>query len=123
MKRILFTVNASDCDWIYQRGSGKGGQKKNKTSSAVRCIHRASRGAGYAEDTRSQSINKGLAFGRMANSKEFKAWHKLEVAKRLGIEDEVQERVDELMRDIHIRVEAKVDGKWAIVDRLENENE
>ena len=36
MKEKLFTVTANDCTWTYYRGSGPGGQKKNKTSNCRR---------------------------------------------------------------------------------------
>ena len=41
-RQLLFSVTANDCDWSYTRGTGNGGQKKNKTNSAVHCKHRAS---------------------------------------------------------------------------------
>ena len=63
-KQLLFSVTAKDCTWDYIRGSGKGGQKRNKTSSAVRCHHKDSGAVGYAEDTRSQLKNKRLALPR-----------------------------------------------------------
>ena len=31
-RKPLFSVTAKDCNWDYYRGSGSGGQKKNKTS-------------------------------------------------------------------------------------------
>ena len=60
MKELIFSVTSKDCEWDYVRGSGKGGQKRNKTSSAVRCRHLPSNAIGYAEDTRSQLQNKQL---------------------------------------------------------------
>ena len=114
-KELLFVVTASDCDWVYQRGSGNGGQKKNKTSSAVRCVHRASGACGYAEDSRSQHQNKGIAFRRMAESDKFKAWHKIESMKRLGQLAQVEDYVNNAMREENLRVEGKVDGKWEVM--------
>ena len=40
-KELLFSVTAADCDWQYIRGTGPGGQKRNKTETKVRCVHRA----------------------------------------------------------------------------------
>lgn len=71
-KELLFSVTAADCDWSYTKGTGSGGQKKNKTSSAVHCTHRASRAHGYSEASRSQLDNKREAFVKMCNTKEFK---------------------------------------------------
>lgn len=79
-KTKMFSVTASDCRWIAKRGSGKGGQKRNKTSNAIQCFHDPSGAMGEAEDGREQSDNKRIAFERMANSKEFQSWLKLKIA-------------------------------------------
>ena len=110
-KELLFRITAADCEWIYQRGSGNGGQKKNKTNSAVRCIHRASGAAGYAEDTRSQVQNRGIAFRRMAETDQFKGWHKLESMRRLGQLIDIEDIVNHEMKNI--KVECKDEkGLW-----------
>lgn len=114
-KELIFSVTASDCDWSYTRGTGNGGQKKNKTSSAVHCKHRASGARGYAEDDRSQHVNRQLAFGRMVNTKEFKQWHRLEVMRRTGQQAIIDDQVKRQMRQI--RVEVKEDGKWKEVNK------
>ena len=109
-KELLFSVTAKDCEWSYTRGSGKGGQARNKISSAVHCMHRPSGAHGYSEASRSQLDNKRSAFRKMAESKEFKAWHKLETArvqgKLLGIEEEVERQMK------NIKVEVKENDKW-----------
>jgi len=115
-KEPLFSVTANDCKWDYIRGSGAGGQHRNKTDSAVRCTHPPSKAVGYAEDTRSQHQNKRLAFERMAKSKEFQKRHKMEVARRTGKLEEIKHWVDKEMRT-HIKVEIKDGKKWAEVDR------
>lgn len=110
-KELLFSVGASDCEWSYTRGTGKGGQKKNKTSSAVHCMHRPSGAHGYSEASRSQLENKQEAFRKMAESKEFKAWWKIEVARKTGQLYEIEQEVERQMRNV--RVEGKdEDGKW-----------
>jgi len=115
-KETLFTVSANDCDWTYMRGTGPGGQKRNKTSSKVRCLHRASGAIGESDETRSQHDNKRLAFRKMAESAEFKAWHKLETARRLGTLIDVDDYVNRTMRDSNLKVEGKVDGKWVPIE-------
>lgn len=113
-RELLFSVTAKDCDWDYVRGSGNGGQKRNKTSSAVRCRHRDSGAIGYAEDSRSQHQNKITAFKRMIDTKEFKKWHRLEVARRTGEIVEIQEKIERETKNPKITiVEVKDDdGRW-----------
>lgn len=120
-KELLFSVTANDCDWQYIRGTGPGGQKRNKTESKVRCVHRASGAAGESDLTRSQAQNKQIAFRKMAESKEFRLWHKLETARRLGDKMTLEEKVDRAMMDHNLKVEGKVDGKWAKLETV-NEN-
>ena len=110
MKELLFSITKSDCEWSYTRGTGKGGQKKNKTSSAVHCMHRPSGAHGYSEETRSQSKNKELAFKKMAESNEFQKWVKFESAKKMGIIKSVEEEVERQIKSV--KVEVKKDGKW-----------
>jgi peptide chain release factor len=63
-------------DVVYDtfRSGGPGGQHVNKTSSAVRAIHRPSGIAVTAQDTRSQLQNKKLANERLQ-----RAWHEAEM--------------------------------------------
>ena len=104
-KQLLFSVIKSDCDWDTFRCPGNGGQKVNKTSSGIRCTHRASGAVGKSCDTRSQSQNRHHAFRKMFETAEFKAWHKLEVARRTGMLQDVETRVNELMADCYLKVE------------------
>lgn len=111
-KELLFTVTAADCDWQYLRGTGPGGQKRNKTESKVRCVHRASGAVGESDLTRSQHENKKIAFRKMAESREFRVWHKIECARRMGEKISVEEAVDQMMADVNLRVEGKKDQRW-----------
>jgi len=113
-RELLFSVTAKDCRFDYYRGSGAGGQKRNKTSSAVRCTHIASGAVGQSDDTRSQHKNKRHAFRRMAETKAFTAWHKLEAARVTGRLANLDETVDRAMAPRNLRVEGKDQGgRWA----------
>jgi len=112
-KELLFSVTAKDCDWSYTKGTGAGGQKRNKTSSAVHCHHRPSGGYGYSEASRSQADNKRDAFVKMANTKEFQSWNRMEAMRRMGVLADIDRKVEESMR--HIKIEIRVDGKWTEV--------
>lgn len=123
MKELLFTVTAADCDWQYLRGTGPGGQKRNKTESKVRCLHRASGAIGESDETRSQHENKRIAFRKMAESKEFKLWHKLETARMLGDKLTLEEKVNRAMAEKNLKIEGKQDNKWVPLKNLKIESE
>jgi protein subunit release factor B len=110
MKEKLFSVTASDCDFKPYRGSGSGGQKKNKTESAMRCVHRASGAVGESEDSRKQSENKKIAFKRMSETPEFKKWLDLEVKKKSGQLAIIEQEIEQSLK--RTKVEVKEDGKW-----------
>ena len=111
-KEILFSVTATDCDWEYMRGTGPGGQKRNKTESKVRCTHRDSGAVGESDETRSQHDNKRKAFVKMAQTSQFRAWHKMETARRMGQLADLNEAVDRTMKECNLRIEGKRDGRW-----------
>lgn len=54
-------IHEQDLDEQFVRGSGKGGQKKNKTSSCVVLRHRPSGIEVRCQSARSQSLNRFLA--------------------------------------------------------------
>lgn len=68
-RRELFAMGddalIAQCEVDRIRGSGKGGQKKNKTSSQVRLRHQPTKLAAMAGDTRSQHTNKAHALRRL----------------------------------------------------------
>jgi protein subunit release factor B len=119
MKKPLFSVTAKDCEWSYTKGSGNGGQKKNKTSSAVHCMHRPSGSHGYSEASRSQADNKREAFQKMIESVEFQKWLNLEFMKKSGEIDEIDRQVERELTKV--KTEIKIDGKWTevTVDQLD----
>lgn len=112
-KKPILSITAKDCRWDYYVGSGKGGQKRNKTANCVRCTHIESEAVGKSEDGRSQLHNKQAAFRRMAESEKFKLWLKFQVSKILGIEKQIQEDVDRAMLPKNLKVEIHTeDGLW-----------
>ena len=112
----VLSVTASDCRWEYFRGSGAGGQHRNKTDSACRCTHEPSGAVGQAQDDRSQHVNRRLAFGRMARSPKFQNWLKLELAKKKGTILLVEEAVEKALNPKNLLVETKEDGRWVRVE-------
>ena len=55
----------ADCDVATFRGGGPGGQKRNKTSNAVRLTHRPTGHTGEAGESRSLAENKAAALRRL----------------------------------------------------------
>jgi protein subunit release factor A len=111
VKELLFSITAKDCRWDYYRGSGAGGQHRNKTNSAVRCTHEASGAMGQSEDTRSQHDNKKLAFVRMAKTDTFQKWARIEACRVTGKLSQIEEWVERELT-INTRIEKKENGKW-----------
>lgn len=54
-----------EVEFTFYKSSGPGGQKKNKTESAVRAVHLPSRVTAIATEHRSQAKNKELALRRI----------------------------------------------------------
>ena len=104
-KKLLFSVGAADCDWQTFTCGGKGGSGKDTSNNGVRCIHRASGARAETRDTRNQLQNRRAAFKRMCETPEFRAWHRLEVSRRMGWEAEIEWRVDEMMSEKNLKIE------------------
>lgn len=111
-REVLFSVSAGDCEWEYFRGSGAGGQKRNKTSSAVRVKHAPSGATGQAQDQRSQVQNKRIAFRRMADSPKFRGWVRIKTARVTGGHDAAMRYAQTEMDSDRVLVEVKEAGKW-----------
>jgi protein subunit release factor B len=69
LKKLL-----AQCDVETFRGSGPGGQHRNKTESAVRMTHRPTGIVRVASDERSQLLNRKIALERI--------WRALEARRR-----------------------------------------
>lgn len=108
MRELMFSVTLKDCEVQTFRGSGAGGQNRNKRDTGVRIIHRDSGARGESCEERSQLQNKKTAFRRMAESDIFKAW----VKERSGESARVIAAVDQAMWDVNIKTEVKKNGKW-----------
>jgi len=105
MKEKILSIGKKDFRYDYVRGRGKGGQKKNKTCSAVRCTHIASKAAAWCENGRSQLHNKRAAFLKVTNSPTFKKWLKVEIARISGEFAELDTLVDETMQESNLKIE------------------
>ena len=114
-KRIL-SVTKKDFTIQTFRAGGKGGQHQNKTESGVRIIHRDSGARGESREHRSQKRNREAAFSRLVLTDKFRTWLRLETAKILTDEHEMERRanrdVERMMVPRNLRVEVRRDGRW-----------
>lgn len=99
---LLFSVGKKDLIRQTFRSGGKGGQNQNKVESGVRFIHPPSGARGESRAFRTQHQNEKEAFVHLVETKEFKNWHKVEVARRLNqpkleTEEEIRKRVDRMV--------------------------
>ncbi len=104
-KELLFSLTSKD--FVFQTfcTGGNGGQHKNAKQNGVRCIHPPSGAKAEHRDGREQYLNKREAFRKCVESKEFKAWHKLETLKRLGKLRNIELEVDRQMEPHNLKVE------------------
>lgn len=112
-RELLFSQNKNDFEVEHIRGSGPGGQHRNKTSTGVRISHRASGATATATDSKSQETNKKEAFKKVCESAKFRFWWNQQVHAALGresIESIVERQLAEAV------VEYREDGKWQSVN-------
>lgn len=103
-RKWLFAVTVKDCEVTTYRGSGPGGQHRNKTATGVRIKHAPS--GCVAEDctSRSQLDNKRAAWKKLVNQPKFRAWVR---AKALGLEP-IEDIVDRQMAEENLKIELGV---------------
>jgi protein subunit release factor B len=109
MRELLFSVTLADCDVQTKRGSGKGGQHRNKRDTAVRIVHRASGAVGESQEQRSQYQNKRTAFIRMTQTTKFRVWVNREVFMQ-GRDPEAEVRRE--MQQHNLLIEGRENDRW-----------
>jgi hypothetical protein len=104
MREFLFSLTKKDFVVTPFRGSGPGGQKENKTSSAIRIAHKESGAVAESQEQRYQQQNKKIAFERLVKHPKFKLWinrRYWEITNGKTIE----QKVDEMMDEKNLKVE------------------
>ncbi len=99
---LLFSITKNDLTRQTFAVGGPGGQHKNAKQNCVRFIHPPSGAVGQGIVHREQYKNEREALKNLAESKEFKIWHKAECARRLGV------KVPETMEGIMARIDAQI---------------
>lgn len=102
--KLLFSVTKHDLTRQTFAVGGPGGQHKNAKQNCVRFIHPPSGAVGQGITHREQYKNEREALVNLAETKEFKIWHKAECARRLGqhpIEtpEQIMARVDKMIEE------------------------
>lgn len=114
-KELLMSLSKENGDFIVEpyKGSGKGGQHRNKTMSGCRIKHPDSGSVAEYCSERSFYQNRSKAFKKLIKSDKFQKWLKYECAKRSGCIADAEEYAQrEINNPEHIKTEVKIDGIW-----------
>lgn len=114
-KQLLFSLSKKDFKLEFFRGSGNGGQNRNKVETGVRIYHPDSGAVAQSCEQRTQYQNKKTAFERLVKTPEFQKWHKIQCAKALGYTIDTDEWVNRQMDVKNMKFEIQVNGKWTEV--------
>lgn len=115
-REVLFKVTKADFDETHVRGSGPGGQHRNKTSTGVRLHHRASGATAEATDNKSQHINRIEAFRRIQETAEWKRWFREMIFTTQGMPS-TAERIEAAMSPEKITTQVLDErSRWVTVD-------
>ena len=96
-----------------------GGQRRDKKSTGIRIVHRASGARGESQEQRSQLQNKKTAFRRMTETTAFKIWL-AQMTGKMKTDSQIESEVDKSLEvRENVRVETNRDGKWETNDELE----
>ena len=108
-KELLFSVTKNDFSIERTKGSGKGGQNRNKRETAIRLTHKATGIQSYCADERNQHQNLIRAFKNLISKTEFKAWLRIETGRRMQnkaeTEKKIQEWITDQMQDKNLKIE------------------
>ncbi len=113
-RRLLFSLTAKDFKIVTFCSGGKGGQNQNRKMTGVRITHIASGASAECRGKNTFAHNRGVAFKRLHETKRFRAWHKLEVARVSGATQRAEKQVDKEMSPRNLKVEVKEEGRWVV---------
>lgn len=112
MKReLLFSIKKDSFELQPFKGSGKGGQHRNKVETAMRIVHKPSGAFAESQEFKSQAQNKKAAFKRLTETKKFKIWLKLKVSEMTQGKT-IEQTVQEMMHENNLKIEVRNNNKW-----------
>ena len=103
-RKLILSVTKKDFDITFFSGSGAGGQHRNKKKCCVRMKHRDSGAMSTGQDSRDKQTNIRNAFLRLIETDCFKNWERIQIARKMVNESEIEKAVDEWIskNDINI---------------------
>ena len=118
-RELLFSVTRKDFRVDTFRSGGKGGQNQNKRDTGVRIVHIDSGAVGESREQRHQLMNKKIAFRRLLQTPEWKAWLRIKTSITMESKSIIEERISSLMEPRFIKIEVHENGKWIEVKSTE----
>jgi hypothetical protein len=111
-RKPILSLTKKDYRIEYYRGSGAGGQNRNKRDTACRVTHPASGAQTTCEEQRSAHQNFTVAFTRLHGTPRFKLW----LHRALIDHAAVERAVLAAAQPRNFRTEIQVDGKWTPIE-------
>ena len=105
--KSLLTLTKKNFIVTFFSGKGAGGQHRNKHKNCVRISHPGSGVTGIGTEQKSRTQNRKIAFKRLTDNLNFKAWLKIKSIH----EEELQARVKEAMLPENLKIEVFEDIK------------
>jgi peptide chain release factor 1 len=111
-KERIYCLTKDDFVLQTYKGSGAGGQHRNKRETGVRILHPDSGAKGESCEHKSQLQNRKAAFRRLVAHPKFKMWHSIQIYE-YNRGKKIQQEVDEMMQAKFLKIEVKDDeGRW-----------
>jgi protein subunit release factor A len=104
-KELLFRLSKKDFIVEPFKGSGNGGQNRNKVMSCCRIYHPESGAVAEAKEQRDFHQNKKVAFKRLVETKEFKLWHRIKCAKMMGQAIDIETWISDQMQPKNLKIQ------------------
>lgn len=111
-RELLFSVTKKDFIIEPYKGSGKGGQHRNKTMSCCRIKHPESGAVARACEERDFHRNRKMAFRRLALSEKFQSWRKRKACELLHGVKETEKKIKKALVPENIKLEEREDNQW-----------
>jgi protein subunit release factor B len=121
---LILSLRKGDFVVTPFRGSGPGGQHRNKTATAIRIVHPASGARAESQEHKSQDQNKKAAWKRLRETDVFQLWLRKAIAEasltaeqRDRMQQAINDAVERQMTPDKIKIETLAEnGTWVVTD-------